>query len=146
MYGRGAASGGVTGGVNSVEEWWVRTELGWQQFQSPTRNRLEDSLVKSEIKSEVEMLLLQISYTIKTQLKAPKALYKGHILPFTGSLWHFHALRGSIIGASLRNVMIPTIITTMISTVVTKMTMEWIVMTTTKKVMSQKKNTQMMMT
>ena len=51
--------GGVTGGVNSVEEWWVRTELGWQQFQSPTRNRLEDSLVQSDIRSE--MVLRQIS-------------------------------------------------------------------------------------
>ena len=34
------------------------------------------------------MLLRQLSNAIKTQLKAPKAPYLGHFLPFAGSLWH----------------------------------------------------------
>ena len=40
-------------------------------------------------------------YAIKNQLKAPKAPYSGHFLPFAGSLWHkggFHARKESIIG------------------------------------------------
>ena len=31
--------GGVTGGVNNVEQWWVRAAMGWQHFQPPSRNR-----------------------------------------------------------------------------------------------------------
>ena len=36
---------------------------------------------------EIMMLLRQLSYTIETQLKAPKAPYYGHFLPFAVSLW-----------------------------------------------------------
>ena len=59
-------------------------------------------LVKSEMKFEVKMLLRQLSLAIKTQLKATKAPYKGHFLPFAASLWHmggFHGRKGSIIVA-----------------------------------------------
>ena len=34
------------------------------------------------------MLLRQLSYAIKNQLKAPKAPYWRHFLPSAGSLWH----------------------------------------------------------
>ena len=34
------------------------------------------------------VMLRQLSYAIKNQLKAPKAPYYGHFLPFAGSLWH----------------------------------------------------------
>ena len=34
------------------------------------------------------VMLRQLSYAIKNQLKATKAPYKGHFLPFVGSLWH----------------------------------------------------------
>ena len=37
---------------------------------------------------ESMMLLRQLSYAIKTQLKAPKALDYGHFLLFAVSLWH----------------------------------------------------------
>ena len=35
----------------------------------------------------LKMLLRQLSYAIKTQLKAPKAQYWGYFLPFPLSLW-----------------------------------------------------------
>ena len=37
---------------------------------------------------EIRVLLCQLSYTIKTQLKAPKVPYFGHFLPFAVSLWY----------------------------------------------------------
>ena len=52
---------------------------------------------------EIMMLLCQLSYAIKTQLKAPKAPYpyKGHFLSFAVSLWFkadFHVWKEVIIG------------------------------------------------
>ena len=52
------------------------------------------------------MLLRQLSYAIKNQLKTPNAPYKGHFLPFAGSLRYkggFHAGKGSI------NILVPPI-------------------------------------
>ena len=37
---------------------------------------------------EIRVLVRQLSYTIKTQLKAPKVPYFGHFLPFAVSLWY----------------------------------------------------------
>ena len=53
------------------------------------------SLVESFI-----VMLRQLSYAIKNQLKAPKAPYEMHFLPFLASLSHkggFHAQKESII-------------------------------------------------
>ena len=55
----------------------------------------------------------QLSYAIKTQLKAPKASYEWNFLPFAVSWWHkdsFHAGKGSITGAGLSIIMIPPIV------------------------------------
>ena len=48
------------------------------------------------------MLLRQLSYAKKNQLKAPKAPYQEHFLPLAVSLWHkdrvFYAGKESLIG------------------------------------------------
>ena len=59
------------------------------------------------------VFLRQLSYAIKTQLKASKALYYGNFLPFTVFLWlkgGLDAGKGSITGAGVSNIMIPPII------------------------------------
>ena len=40
------------------------------------------------ISEEFIVMLRQLSYAIKNQLKAPKAPYWGHFFLFAGSLWH----------------------------------------------------------
>ena len=53
------------------------------------------------------VLLRQLSYAIKIQLKATKVAEKGHFLSFAVSLWHkggFH------IGKGVSNIMIPPIL------------------------------------
>ena len=42
--------GGVTGGVNTVDQWWVRTEEGWTDFTPPQRSRLVQSESKIRVK------------------------------------------------------------------------------------------------
>ena len=103
MFRRQSSSSGVTqaavqsspscpGSNNNVG--WKLCHMFSGEFQWSDIARL--SLVKllyycALIGREIHIfmvLLRQLSYIIKNQLKAPKAPYQGHFLPFAGSLWH----------------------------------------------------------
>ena len=62
------------------------------------------------LRSDWLVLLRQLSYVIKTQVKES---HYGHFLPFAVSLWlkaDLHKRKGSIKGDGIRNIMILTIV------------------------------------
>ena len=78
---------------------------------------LKSETTGTKPESEIMMLLRQLSYAIKNQLKAPKGALGRNIstslnyfLPFTGSLWHkgaFSAWREHSISTISTNVSAP---------------------------------------